>query len=396
MEDDKLYYDMSLESIPYYYNLHIQEMNYDFIEELYNKGLLELNESNIYYIHEAVADWYNKWRRTTVTIIKSTVKQFSNYALGVDMKFKPFLDENRDLFFRQTSYKNKSQTTVKFKSYPELTAAVKRISIPLTQSINGIDLSRVEVGKDGTNNMWLKRVLIPSYNGSSSFVKYAKDYFYGNDTKESITGNRIQQILPIAYNFCYNINRTIRVLKDEGNAIISFIDKDPVTGERGHTTKAEVDLSKAQDNQPNQKASTNPFNNTPNLNKPANEAVTSPNVPSADSSTNSPSVDSATITQGGTLQQGKSSTNTPKETNDKTMDDKNDRGNIPQVKLDNESAARLKKQQIACNIMKDAFNAKATAIGMLYRDCLQLLQLHVMNVKGINPKDNNQQQNLKE
>ena len=56
MEDNRLFYDMSLESIPYYYNLHIQEMNYEFIESLYNKGLLELNESNIEYIHEAVAD----------------------------------------------------------------------------------------------------------------------------------------------------------------------------------------------------------------------------------------------------------------------------------------------------------------------------------------------------
>lgn len=396
MEDNRLFYDMSLESIPYYYNLHIQEMNYEFIESLYNKGLLELNESNIEYIHEAVADWYNKWRRATVTIIKSTVKQFSNYAMTVDMKYKPFLDENRDLFFKQTSYKNKSQISIKGKSYPELSAAIKRIGIPLTQSINGIDLNRVEVGNTdgGSKNMWLKRLLIPSYNGAGSFAKFAKDYFYGSDTKESLSGNRIQQVLPLAYNFCYNMNRTVRILKDEGNAIASFIDKDPVTGERGHTTKSEVDLNKLQDKLPNMKASTNPYQNTPNLNKPTTEAVTSPNVPSASNSMNSPNVDSATITQGGSLQQGKSTTNSPKETTDKSSDN-NDRGNIPQVKVDDKTAATLKKQQVACNIMKDAFNAKATAIGMIYRDCLQLLQTHVMNVKGINPNNNTIKQNTK-
>ena len=296
MEDNRLFYDMSLESIPYYYNLHIQEMNYEFIESLYNKGLLELNESNIEYIHEAVADWYNKWRRATVTIIKSTIKQFSNYAMTVDMKYKPFLDENRDLFFKQTSYKNKSQISIKGKSYPELSAAIKRIGIPLTQSINGIDLNRVEVGNTdgGSKNMWLKRLLIPSYNGAGSFAKFAKDYFYGSDTKESLSGNRIQQVLPLAYNFCYNMNRTVRILKDEGNAIVSFIDKDPVTGERGYTTKSEVDLNKLQDKLPNMKASTNPYQNTPNLNKPTTEAVTSPNVPSASNSMNSPNVNSAT------------------------------------------------------------------------------------------------------
>ena len=70
-------------------------------------------------------------------------------------------------------------------------------------------------------------------------------------------------------------------------------------------------------------------------------------------------------------------------------------GNIPQVKVDDKTAATLKKQQIACNIMKDAFNAKATAIGMIYRDCLQLLQTHVMNVKGINPNNNTVEQNTK-
>ena len=69
-----------------------------------------------------------------------------------------------------------------------------------------------------------------------------------------------------------------------------------------------------------------------------------------------------------------------KDTNKEKVDT-NQLNNKP--KIDNTDTHQIssKRKQIACDILQDAYNAKITAMGLIYRDFINIMKNHVSNYK---------------
>jgi hypothetical protein len=375
-------------------------LGYDMsLVELRNKYLIEaslLNEDTA-----ANNQWYVKWKGEAVVLLKNNFTQFRNYANSQIQKYNGWLRDNRQ-FFDTTKYPvDKSCAITKA---PDYKAGMMRIKEPIINALNGLNLQRIEVQNDtdGTpnDNRWFMKTLIKTYNGDGTdFNKYAKSYYYGEDKKEDLTPQDINAMMGQMYQYCMNYMQTVHMLENQMQSIITYLNRDPVTGQQQTSNSAETqlnDLNRAnQTNQNNQVASTNPNNNVVQHASAdyllMRECVfllseyTAPNIQSAGSVSNtmmastsntpnvSPSVRTASannktynqdhpISKAEQNQQNKKPNGTPKvQVNDKLL--------------------IMKKKQVACDIVKDCFSAKVTATGFLYRDFITLLQTHVATLK---------------
>lgn len=350
-----------------------------------------------------------QWRDQLSTLIKSNLMKFRTFATGQINKNSRWLQQNRVIILNQNRYPVKE--TLHINNCPNYDDAITRLNKPVGGSLASLDLSRIQSQKEsnGTtknngnkSNLWLKKLFVDTYDGSSSFDTYAKDYYHGETKKIDMRADDIQELLPKAFTFVSNYNATIKKFEVEARDIISYINKNPITGQND-TAPTQTDLQmikSAQGNNQNAtvgKASTNANSNLNAdtdynifMNEYFNDIIIEANN-QADIAATAPTIgntDTAEQTSGST----KSQSSTTNKNNDNKMKIENGDSDDNDKNEENNESEIYDKKRIACNIIKDAYNAKITAAGMVYRDLLHILQSHVgtyknqLNNKNINEK----------
>ena len=396
-------------------------LNNDFLD--YDPRLVDLRnkylaEASLLYYHTilseagqtAAADnqWYIKWKGETVALLKNNFAQYRNYANQQITKYNGWLRNNRE-FFDTTKYPVDKSCNIN--NAPNYKAAMMRIKEPITNALNGLNLSRIEVPDDNdgveNDNRWFMKFLIKTYNGDGNdFTKFAKSYYYGEDSKNNLTPQEVGAMMTNIYNYCLNYMQTIHLLENQLQAIITYINRDPVTGQQQTSNDAETQLNNLNRNQqnPNQVASTNPVANAMNqaqqqqiqhaaadyllmreafivldefTNAPTTSSPSAVNSVQQSSNTNTPN--SSPQVQGSV---GNNRTVNPTQPSNKaqqTQQKQNPKGTpVAQV---NQKLLVMKKKQVACDLIKDCFHAKVTASGMIYKDFITLLQTHIATVQ---------------
>lgn len=352
----------------------------------------------------SVADntWYIKWRGEAVALVKNNFAQFKNYAQIQIQKYNTWLKDNRQYF---DINKYPVDSACRLNRAPNYKAALLRLKEPITSAMNGIDLKRIQVpdanangsqaqgngrttADPSANNVWFMKFMIKSYNGDGSdFTKYAKNYYYGGEgQKRNMNENQIASMMSIMYNYCFNYAQTVTNLENQLNSLVMFINKDPVSGQQQSSASAQTEyqnLQRAQGGTTNTVASTNPQNNaqypqtvqhaSAHMNRgwllEYNMAAT---MPTASASGNTATASSAT----GTISQSVNGQTVNQSNPQQQTKQTNDPNGTPKVQI-NEKLLSMKKKQIACDLLKDCFQAKVTASGMIYRDFIVMLQTHV-------------------
>lgn len=377
-------YDPIMESLRYDYLMKLSIMNEEFQQYI---DRLQGQDDGV--LLEASQEWYNEWKITYISGIKANLSRFQLYLKSQNGKYSKWLAENKSIILDYNKYPPKNKEAIK--SAPNYKLAITRLNKPITSSLNGINLNRVvlDQGKDkNRSNLWIKKLLIPEYNDNEgTFVSFAKDYYCGNDNKVKISLGSIPQVLEMAFNYCFNFNTILRATNVEANGLISYINNDPLTG---------------QQNQPN----TNKPNSTP---QQGGIASTNPNVNAGNTPVNAAydqyslfmkeffNEDIAQSNQAST-----SPTANPVSKNNNMIKSNNPvKSKIFKVmNKNNDSTDKdnkikesdiYKKKRYVCDIVKDAFNAKMTAYGIIYKNFMDILQTHVNEYSKNANVDTNQQ-----
>ena len=392
--------------------IDIAIQNEEFRQWLIEEGYITLHE-------DSQQQWYIKWKGATISGMKSTVDKFLAYSNKQINKNRAFLEKNKEMILNSKKFPVQASTVVQ--NAPLYDQALQRISRPLSNGLIGINLEKVEISEDqenqvsmgeaqeqqqqntgtvqnnniDTQNLWLKKMLIPGYNGRVSFTEGAKAHFYGSDSRVNMNVKTVQQLLPKAYEFCYNYNRTAHSVQTDLNGIVSFVNKDPITGQQ-QTTAATQQQAQQTGQQNNGMASTNPIANTAvnasveaeyffnryelqevdqttvsNVNRPispARSVNTSQQAHQSQTAYTQPRANTTTTT--GNNQQQNSDDNTVK---------KQEKAKEKQAKT--QTQLLTKKKQAVVELVRDAFNAKLTAMGLLYRDFIKIMNNHILSYK---------------
>lgn len=371
-----LIYDMVEESVYYDYLIKLATINEEF------QQWIRLMNGEQEPLLEASQEWYNEWKITYISGIKANLSRFQLYLKSQNGKYSRWLAENKNILLDYHKYPPKSNEAIK--SAPNFKLAIQRLNKPISSSLNGINLSRVNMnsssikGQNNRDNLWLKKLLIPEYSDlNGTFVSFAKNYYTGNDNKVKISVGNIPQVLEMGFNYCFNFNTILRSTQVEANGLISYINNDPMTGNQEQPNTQ-------QNSTPQQGgiASTNPNVNAGNT--PVNAAYDQYSLFMKEffneevSNTNQAST---TPTANSNVTQNVVKSNNPvKSRINKVMDKNNTRKDD---KINNSDI--YKKKRYVCDIVKDAFNAKMTAYGILYKEFMNVLQSHMNNYnKGNN------------
>lgn len=378
-------YDPIMESLRYDYLMKLSIMNEEFQQYI---DRLQGQDDGV--LLEASQEWYNEWKITYISGIKANLSRFQLYLKSQNGKYSKWLAENKSIILDYNKYPPKNKEAIK--SAPNYKLAIARLNKPITSSLNGINLNRVvlDQGEDkNRSNLWIKKLLIPEYNDNEgTFVSFAKDYYCGNDNKVKISLGSIPQVLEMAFNYCFNFNTILRATNVEANGLISYINNDPLTG---------------QQNQPN----TNKPNSTP---QQGGIASTNPNVNAGNTPVNAAydqyslfmkeffNEDIAQSNQASTSPTANpvsknnmiKSNNPVKSKISKVMNKNNDFTNKDNKIKESDV---YKKKRYVCDIVKDAFNAKMSAYGIIYKNFMDILQTHVNEYsKNANANTNQQKQ----
>lgn len=384
-------YDPIMESLRYDYLMKLSIMNEEFQQYI---DRLQGKDDGV--LLEASQEWYNEWKITYISGIKANLSRFQLYLKSQNGKYSKWLAENKSIILDYNKYPPKNKEAIK--SAPNYKLAIARLNKPITSSLNGINLNRVvlDQGEDkNRSNLWIKKLLIPEYNDNEgTFVSFAKDYYCGNDNKVKISLGSIPQVLEMAFNYCFNFNTILRATNVEANGLISYINNDPLTG---------------QQNQPN----TNQPNSTP---QQGGIASTNPNVNAGNTPVNAAydqyslfmkEFFNEDIAQSNQANQASTSpTTNPVSKNNNVIKSNNPvKSKISKVMNKNNDATDkdnkikesdiYKKKRYVCDIVKDAFNAKMTAYGIIYKNFMDILQTHVNEYsKNTNANTNQQKQSV--
>ena len=314
-------------------------------------------------------NWYLKWKDNIIQSLKNNTNNFLNYSNEQIKKNNLFLEQNREKILNFRKFPVTSNLSIK--SAPNYQEAIRRINRPISNSLSGINLNKIEIQDNEVNtsisinnsvegNVWIRKMIIPIYDGKTSFSETSKAYFYGSEKRHNFTIQEIQRILPEAYKFCYNYNRTSRSVNTDLMNLISFINRNPVTGLQQNQNIIS-DLQAIKNNQYNnqQKASNNPNNNVINADVDYNSFI----------NTYFSDILNEDQIQDSTNKKNKI-TDIPKVNNN--------------VKIQSNDVNQIsaKRKQIACNILQDTYNAKLTAMGLLYRDFMNIMENQVSSYKN--------------
>ena len=283
-----------------YSNLKVNKMN--FYNQFYD---LDLSE-------DAQINWYLKWKDRIISSLKTNTDNFLKYTNQQIKENGSFLEQNREVILNNKKYPANFKNPIK--NAPNYQEAVRRLSRPISHSLYGLNLNKIEIQDNQVfvndinnitveSNVWFRKLIIPIYDGKNSFINTAKAYFYGSEKRYTLTIQEIQRVLSIGFKFCYNYDRTIR-FNDLMN-LVAFINSNSVSGLQQNPTTIS-DLQAIKNNQLNNK---------------------------------------------------------------------------PKIDNINTNQISFKRKQIACDILQDAYNAKITTMGLIYRDFINIMKNHVSNYK---------------
>lgn len=398
--------------------MNIAIQNEEFKQWLIENGYVTLSE-------ETQSQGYLKWKQATATGMKATLDKFLSYSNKQINKNRQFLEQNKEMILNSKKYPVQGSTVIQ--NAPVYDQALQRISRPVSNGLIGINLEKVEITGEQENqvsmgeaqvqqqaqggtvsqatansqqttteadNLWLKKMLVPGYSGKVSFTEGAKAYFYGSDSRVNMNIKAVQQLLPKAYQYCYNYNRNAHSTQTDLNGIISFINKDPLTNQQ--QTQAATAQQAQQAGQTNGMASTNPTANTAvnaaveaeyffnryGLQEVDQATVSTVNRPIAPARSVNNSQQTNQTQQAYTQNRVDTTTNQQGQ-NTKQQDDANTKKNEKAKEKQAKSQAQLlaKKKQAAVELVRDAFNAKLTAMGLVYRDFINIMTNHVNSYK---------------
>lgn len=326
-------------------------------------------------------NWYLKWKDRIITSLKNNTDNFLKYTNQQIKENGSFLEQNREVILNSRKYPANFKNPIK--NAPNYQEAIRRLSRPVSNSLAGLNLNKIEiqdnqVSTNDTNNknnntviesnIWFRKLIIPIYDGKNSFTETAKAYFYGSEKRYNLNIQEIQRILSIGFKFCYNYNRTSKSINTDLMNLISFINRNPVSGLQQNQTTVS-DLQAIKNNQYNNslKASTNPNRNV--IHADTDYSYFMSNY--FGDILNEDQIEKIKIQ------------NQIKDTNktNKEKDDTNQLNNKPKIDNTNTNQIASKRKQIACDILQDAYNAKITAMGLIYRDFINIMKNHVSNYK---------------
>lgn len=332
-----------------------------------NKEILEYTQIN----------WYLKWKDRIINSLKYNTDNFLKYTNQQIKDNGSFLEQNREIILNYRKYPANFKNSIK--NAPNYQEAIRRLSRPISNSLAGLNLNKIEiqdnqvsvnVTNDNTieSNVWFRKLVIPIYDGKNSFIETAKAYFYGSEKRYNLNIQEIQRILSIGFKFCYNYNRISKSINTDLMNLISFINRNPVSGLQQNPTTVS-DLQAIKNNQYNNslKASTNPNKNV--IHADTDYSYFMSNY--FGDILNEDQIEKIKIH------------NQIKDTKDTNKEkvDINQLNNKPKIDNTNTNQIASKRKQIACDILQDAYNAKITAMGLLYRDFINIMKNHVSNYK---------------
>lgn len=337
----------------------IEKMNDEFIEWLKDKD---------YYIdifNEVSAnsnEYFMKERLTMINSLKSSIMQMKTHVAKQMKSDLEWMNNFKMILMDMKHFPPKPMLVIN--QAPNYILALQRISNPLTSSLNGINLDKIDSdSKNPNSNLYVKQMFIPSFRGNAEFKQYAKLYYYGAEAnKGPITQSGMIRLIPRMLNFCMSYPAKILSFQTELNSIASYINKN----EQGQNTTVD-DLAKIRANNmtkaivKNNMASTNAINNTTNI----NAATEFFNTYFSDILNEDP------------IQ--KSFMKKPQQQQTQMSNNKNSNG-VPV----NTGILNNKKRLIVADIVKDCFNAKLAALGLIYRDFIFIMRKHVASYKGSN------------
>lgn len=390
-------YDPILESIRLDAELKLEEQANEFRDWLIEYGFL--NE-------ETQQNWYIKWKNSTIANLRGNLNKFlANATQQIGNNYQT-LEANKAIILNAKQYPVKSSMSID--NAPNYKEAIQRISRPISNTLNGLNINRIEIPDqqattteaakvvNNTNrdpegdNTWLKKMIIPIYDPKEGFSESAKKYFTGGDMRESMNAQKVQAIMQPIYEFCSNYNSISRSLNTDINGIISFVNKDPTTGQQYTTNNSDLQMiQKAQGMKV--AATTNPMQNVTGGNPvnadtdyslfldkyfiSVNEAEQSRvqgNVGSVSTASNTQTANTAYETrQAYTMKQPNTTTNG----NDQQQQKQESNG---QPKS-NQGQLMAKKKQIACEIVKEAFEIKMSSMNTLFSTFIRIMNTHVSN-----------------
>lgn len=330
-----------------------------------NKEILENTQIN----------WYLKWKDRIINSLKTNTDNFLKYTNQQIKENGSFLEQNREVILNSGKYPANFKNPIK--NAPNYQEAIRRLSRPVSNSLSGLNLNKIEIQdnqvsiydtNDNTteeSNVWFRKLIIPIYDGKNSFIETAKAYFYGSEKRYNLNIQEIQRILSIGFKFCYNYNRTSKSINTDLMNLISFINRNPVSGIQQNPTTVS-DLQAIKNNQYNNslKASTNPNRNV--IHADTDYSYFMSNY--FGDILNEDQIEKIKIQ------------NQIKDTNKEKVDT-NQLNNKPKIDNTNTNKITSKRKQIACDILQDAYNAKITAMGLIYRDFINIMKNHVSNYK---------------
>ena len=373
-----------------------------FLEEIkLREDIAHMNEEfkewlgvNGCYLQEVQAQQQQiPWQQAMISSIQNIVGQSVKYAYQVMPGDSQVLEKGRDILLDQKRFPPKPNEAIQ--KATNYSVAIQRLSAPLATGLKGLDLSKVD--DDPKQNLALKKRLIPTYDGKSDFIQFAKLYFYGGEgARQNLNPQQVGQLIKLAFQFCSSYQSRIQGLQADVKGIVDFIQQNPNTGQIEQQTKS--DLARIQAMQSKNAAANQGMDST---NPAVNAGVQVARPVNADTDFSIfmetyfgkdwESLSEAPIAQ--VPQQGPVAGNKPVSpvTNPQATKpaapaaitaQQQQKQQAPNGAPVDPAALARKKQEIAAGIVRDVLTAKLAAMGMVYRDLMLVMRTHIAAYKG--------------
>ena len=365
------YYDPTESWIEFRTINEIAELNFEFENWLIENG---------YYFVEAAGNStqaHQQWKNNTVNKLKSTLTRFIQFSLQQIQKDRRLLQTNKAICVNTRRFPAKQNLSMK--NAPNYSAAINRLSSPVTKGLMGLDLNTIDTNnKNVKANERIKKMILPAYTGQGDFKQFAKNYFYGAEghNRTDLNYQQCEQILPLAYQFCLTYESKIHSLETEIGLILKFIGADTSADTNNMQPQSNNNINNQQMQQKNspmnQMASSNPQANAVGMGKPVNADTNYEYFMKYYFDDLEPIQEALPTTQQKVIS-GQKSAN-PVDTVSKNSASSGAQSNNPSI--------MYKRKQAAVDIVIDAFNGKISAMGMIYHDFIYLLRAHIASYKG--------------
>ena len=362
----------------------------EFIEtiEILNDEYIQWLKDNGYYtvniFDEASAnsaEYFLKQKLTLLAGLKKSIEKMKKHVASQMKSDLEWLVHYKPMLMDMKRFPPKPINNIQ--RAPNYVLALQRVANPLTNYLTNVNLDKVETDNKKTNsNLYIKKIFIPTFTGNVDFVKFAKFYYYGAEgNRITITSANLITLIPKMLSYCATYPNKILSFETELNGIASFINKNEQGQVQGSSIQDDIMKIRSTKANNNGMASTNPVNNAINV----NAATEFFNQYFSDIINETP-IQNSFMKKGQGLQIGQQQMTSNQQQQ-------------PQAIQVNTALLNNKKRMIVSEIIRDCFNAKLAALGLLYRDFIYVLRKHVASYKGSDAgnagMDNNQNNNGK-